>query len=67
MISKDILYYPLKKYKDIEDVTLYLPTHKRKMKYFITGNIKDFKFLFSSILVMSNTNFLKEIYFNDIP
>ena len=65
--SKDILYYPLEKYKDTEDGVLYFLAYKAKMNYFITRNVKDFTFLFPSLSVMSPTNFLKEIYFNDIP
>jgi predicted nucleic acid-binding protein len=65
--SKDILYYPLEKYKDTEDGILYFLAAKAKMNFFITRNVKDFVFLFPSLPVMSPTNFLKEIYFNDIP
>ena len=63
---KDILYYPVEKYKDIEDGLLYFLAAKAKMDYFITRNVKDFVFLFPSLPVMSPTNFLKEMYFNDI-
>jgi predicted nucleic acid-binding protein len=65
--SKDILYYPVEKYKDTDDGLLYFLAYKAKMSYFITRNVKDFTFLFPSLPVMSPTNFLKEIYFNDIP
>lgn len=65
--AKDILYYSLEKYKDIEDGILYFLALKAKMNFFVTRNVKDFKFLFPSLPVMSPTNFLKEIYFNDIP
>ncbi len=65
--SKDILYYSLEKYKDIEDGLLYFLALKAKMNYFITRNLKDFTFVFPSLPVLSPTNFLKEIYFNDIP
>jgi predicted nucleic acid-binding protein len=65
--SKDILYYPVEKYKDTDDGLLYFLAYKSKMSYFITRNVKDFTFLFPSLPVMSPTNFLKEIYFNDIP
>lgn len=65
--SKDILYYPLEKYNDTEDGLLYFSAVKNKMDYFITRNVKDFIFLFPSLPVMSPTNFLKEIYYNDIP
>ena len=65
--SKDILYFPLEKYNDTEDALLYFLAYKAKMNYFITRNVKDFTFLFPSLPVMSPTNFLKEIYFNDLP
>ena len=65
--SKDILYYPIEKFKDIEDGLLYFLAVKNKMDYFITRNVKDFSFLFPSLPVISPTNFLKEIYLNDIP
>lgn len=65
--SKDVLYYPLEKYKDKEDGLLYFLALKAKMDYFITRNVKDFTFLFPSLPVMSPTNFLKEIYFDDLP
>lgn len=64
--SKDTLYYSLEKYKDIEDGLLYFSASKAKMNYFITRNVKDFVFTLPSLPVMSPTNFLKEIYFNDI-
>jgi predicted nucleic acid-binding protein len=64
--SKDILYYPFEKYKDIEDGILYFLAYKAKMNYFITRNVKDFIFSFPSLPVMTPTNFLKEIYFNDL-
>ncbi len=64
--SKDILYYSLEKYKDTDDGLLYFLASKAKMNYFITRNVKDFIFLFPSLPVLSPTNFLKEIYFNDL-
>jgi predicted nucleic acid-binding protein len=64
--SKDTLYYPLEKYRDVEDGILYFLAAKSKMNFFITRNVKDFTFLFPSLPVVSPTNFLKEIYFNDI-
>lgn len=66
LFSKDTLYYPLEKYKDIEDGILYFSASKAKMNFFITRNVKDFAFTFPSLPVMSPANFLKEIYFNDI-
>ena len=65
--TKDVLYYPIEKYKDTEDGLLYFLAYKAKMDYFITRNVKDFTFLFPTLPVMSPTNFLKEIYLNDLP
>jgi predicted nucleic acid-binding protein len=64
--SKDILYHPIEKYKDIEDGLLYFLAAKAKMNYFVTRNVKDFSFLFPSLPVLSPTNFIKEIYLNDL-
>jgi predicted nucleic acid-binding protein len=65
--AKDILYYQLEKYKDTEDGILYFLAAKAKMNFFITRNVKDFIFLFPSLPVMSPSDYLKEIHFNDIP
>ena len=65
--SIDILFLPLEKYKDMEDGILYFLAFKYKMDYFITRNVKDFTFLFPSLPVLSPTNFIKEIYLNDLP
>lgn len=65
--AKDVLYHPLEKYKDVEDGILYFSASKAKMNFFITRNVKDFTFQFPSLPVISPTNFLKEIYFNDLP
>jgi len=64
--STDILYYPLEKYEDSEDGILYFLAYKAKMNFFITRNVKDFKFLFPSLPVLSPAIFLKEIYLNDL-
>ena len=65
--SKDILYYPIEKFDDKKDGLLYFLALKGEMNYFITRNVKDFTFLFPSLPVMSPTNFIKEIYLDDIP
>ena len=65
--SKDILYFPIEKYNDKEDGILYFLALSAKMNYFITRNVKDFTFLFPSLRVMNPTNFIKEIYLNDLP
>ncbi|MEO6893642.1 MAG: PIN domain-containing protein [Ginsengibacter sp.] len=64
--SKDILYFPLENYKDVEDGILYFLAHKNKMDYFITRNVKNFTFQFPTLPVLSPTNFIKEIYLNDL-
>ena len=64
--SKEIIYFPVEKFKDIEDGLLYFLALQTKMNYFITRNVKDFTFLFPSLPVMSPTNFIKEIYLNDL-
>ena len=65
--AKDVLYYPLEKYKDTEDGILYFLAVKAKMNFFITRNVKDFTFLFLSLPVLTPSNYLKEIHFNDLP
>ncbi len=65
--SKDTLYHPLEKYKDIEDGILYFSASKAKMDFFITRNVKDFVYTYPSLPVMSPSTFIKEIYFNDLP
>jgi predicted nucleic acid-binding protein len=65
--SNDILYFQIEKYSYKEDALLYFLASKAKMNYFITRNVKDFIYLFPSLPVMSPTNFLKEIYLNDLP
>ncbi|MGN6266921.1 MAG: type II toxin-antitoxin system VapC family toxin [Ginsengibacter sp.] len=64
--SKEIIYFPVEKFKDIEDGLLYFLALHGKMNYFITRNVKDFSFQFPSLPVISPTNFMKEIYLNDI-
>lgn len=65
--SKEIIYFPVEKFKDIEDGLLYFLALRGKMNYFITRNVKDFSFQFPSLPVISPTNFIKEIYLNDLP
>ena len=64
--SKEIIYFPVDKFKDIEDGLLYFLALHGKMNYFITRNVKDFSFQFPSLPVISPTHFIKEIYLNDI-
>lgn len=64
--SKEIIYFSVEKFKDIEDGLLYFLALQGKMNYFITRNVKDFSFQFPSLSVISPTNFIKEIYLNDI-
>jgi predicted nucleic acid-binding protein len=65
--TKDILYFPLEKFPDKEDALLYFLALNGKMNYFITRNVKDFTFKFPSLPVVSPSNFIKEIYLNDVP
>lgn len=64
--SKEVLYLPVEKYKDIEDGLIYFLALKSKMNYFITRNVKNFTFIFPPLPVISPTNFIKQIYLNDI-
>ena len=65
--SKDILYHSIEKYQDKEDGLLYFLANKNKMDYFITRNVKDFTYVFPTLPVLNPTNFIKEIYLNDLP
>lgn len=65
--AKNILYSPFAKYGNKEDVLLYFLAYTATIDYFITKNVKNYGFLFPSLSVTSPTNFLKEIYLNDIP
>ena len=65
--EKDILLYSLELFKDIEDGLLYFIALKADMQYFITRNIKDFKYISPSLPVLTPSQYLKEIYLNDIP
>ncbi len=65
--SRDMVYYPVEKYKDTEEGILYFIASKAKVDYFITRNGKDFAFLFASHPVMSPTRFLNQTYLNDLP
>lgn len=64
--SKEIIYFSVEKFKDIEDGLLYFLALQGKMNYFITRNVKDFSFQFPSLPAISPTSFIKEIYLNDI-
>lgn len=65
--KKDVLFFSLEKYKDVEDGLLYFMAVKAKMNYFITRNVKDFPFTLPSLPVTTPSKFLKEIYLNDLP
>jgi predicted nucleic acid-binding protein len=65
--KKDILFFPLEKYKDTEDALLYYIAASGKMNYFITRNVKHFVFTIPSLPVITPSRFLKEIYRNDLP
>jgi predicted nucleic acid-binding protein len=65
--KKDVLFFSLEKYKDIEDGLLYFMAAKANMNYFITRNVKDFVFTLPSLPVTTPSKFLREIHFNDLP
>lgn len=65
--KKDVLFFSLEKYKDIEDGLLYFMAAKANMNYFITRNVKDFVFTLPSLPVLTPSKFLREIHFNDLP
>lgn len=58
--KKDVLFYPLEQYKDVEDGLLYFLAAKANMNYFITRNTKDFPFTLPSLPVVTPSKFLKE-------
>lgn len=64
--KKDVLFFSLEQYKDIEAGLLYFTAAKANMNYFITRNIKDFAFALPSLPVLTPLKFLREIYFNDL-
>lgn len=66
-LKKDILFFPLEKFKEIEDGLLYFIAANGKMNYFLTKNVKDFVFTLPSLPVITPTRFLKEIFLNDLP
>lgn len=63
---KEILSYSLEQFKDIEDGLLYFLALKADMQYFITRNIKDFQSSSRSLPVLTPSQYLKEIYLNDL-
>lgn len=58
--KKDVLFFSLEQYKDVEDGLLYFLAAKANMDYFITRNIKDFLFTLPSLPVTTPAKFLKE-------
>ena len=65
--EKDIFLYSLEQFKDVEDGLLYFIALKAGLQYFITRNIKDFKNASPSLPVLTPSQYLKEIYLNDLP
>ena len=61
--KKDVLFFSIEQYKDIEDGLLYFMAAKANMNYFITRNVKDFAFTLPSLPVLTPAKFLSEIYF----
>jgi hypothetical protein len=62
----ETLSYSLEQFKDIEDGLLYFLALKADMQYFITRNIKDFQSSSPSLPVLTPSQYLKEIYLNDL-
>lgn len=54
----DILFSNIEKFEDIEDGFLYYLAAHHKMNFFITRNIKHFKFQLPSLPVFTPTQFL---------
>ena len=67
VFKKDILFYSLEQFNDVEDGLLYFIASNANMQYFITRNLKDFKFTSPALPVLSPSKYLKEIYSNDFP
>jgi predicted nucleic acid-binding protein len=65
--KKEILSYSLEQFDDVEDGLLYFIALKAGMQYFITRNTKDFQSSSPSLPVFTPSQYLKEIYLNDIP
>jgi predicted nucleic acid-binding protein len=56
--KKDILFSPLENFKEAEDGLLYFTAAKANLNFFITRNIKHFKFQLPSLPAMTPTQFL---------
>ncbi|HEY2725693.1 MAG TPA: PIN domain-containing protein [Parafilimonas sp.] len=54
----NILFYNIERFNDIEDGFLYYLALHHKMNFFITRNIKHFKFQLPSLAAMTPTQFL---------
>lgn len=65
--KKDILSYSLEQFNDVEDGLLYFIALKAEIHFFITRNTKDFQHTSPSMPVLTPSQYLKEIYFNDLP
>ncbi len=55
---KDILFSQLEHFKEVEDGMLYFMASKANLNFFVTRNIKHFKFQFPSLPVLTPTQFL---------
>ena len=57
--KKDILFSQLERFKEAEDGMLYFMASKANLNFFITRNIKLFKFQLPSLPVLTPVQFLK--------
>ena len=56
-LKKDILFSQLEYYKEVEDGMLYFMAAKANLDFFITRNVKHFKFQLPSLPVITPTYF----------
>ena len=60
--KKDILFSQLEHFKEVEDGMLYFMASKANLNFFITRNIKHFKFQLPSLPALTPVQFLKFYY-----
>ena len=61
-LKKDILFSQLEYYKEAEDGILYFMAAKANLDFFITRNIKHFKFQLPSLAALTPTQFITNYY-----
>ena len=60
--KKEIISHPLERFKDVEGGILYFLAFKARMQYFITRNVKGFKFTLPSLPVFTPSKILKDYF-----